>query len=194
MTTPKDDPLRITPEEGDNRMSTRGSTAIAELVASASRTQTWTTATPLTPVGYYPKSGLLPAVVEVRDQTGKWDAPGQTRQLMLSDGGWVIEQTTNVEPFGFFAYNLSNFQKLFGHLVESARAEWTFSEVAGGTNIHWSYTFFPKSAGAKPVLAAIVKLLWGPYMRKVLPGIVAEVERQAGVAAEAAHPNKWTTC
>jgi hypothetical protein len=192
MMTPKNDPLRIPPEEGENRMSTRGSTAIAELVASASRTQTWTTATPLTPVGYYPKSGLLPAVIEVRDQTGKWDAPGQTRQLMLSDGGWVIEQTTNVEPFGFFAYNLSNFQKIFGLLVESARAEWTFSEVAGGTNIHWSYTFFAKNAGAKPVLAAIVRLLWGPYMRKVLPGIVAEVERQAGVAN--AHPNKWTTC
>jgi hypothetical protein len=171
-------------------MSTRGSTAVAELVTSASRTQTWNIATPLTPVGYYPKSGLLPAVLEVRDQTGKWDAPGQTRQLMLSDGGWVVEQTTNVEPFGFFAYNLTQFQKVFGHLVDHARAEWTFSDVESGTNIRWQYTFFPKSAGARPVLAAIVKLLWGPYMHKVLPRIVAEVERQAGVAAAAAHPNK----
>jgi hypothetical protein len=175
-------------------MSTRGSTAIAELVAKAPRTETWNTATPLTPVGYYPKSGLLPAVLEVRDQTGKWDAPGQTRQLMLSDGGWVVEHTTNVEPYGFFAYNLTDFQKIFGKLVWMARAEWTFTEVAGGTNIRWSYTFYPKNAGAKPVLALIVKLLWGPYMHKVLPGIVAEVERRAGVAAESAHPNKWTSC
>ena len=164
-------------------MSSRGSTAIAEFTASASPSQTWSTATPLTPVGFYPKSGLLPAVVEVRNQTGNWDSPGQTRQLMLSDGGWVIEQTTNIERFGFFAYNLTNFQKVFGHLVEHARAEWTFTEVPGGTSIHWTYTFFPKSAAAKPVLAAIVRLLWGPYMRKVLPGIVAEVERQAGVSA-----------
>ena len=71
-------------------MSSRGSTAIAEFTASASPTQTWTTATPLTPVGFYPKSGLLPAVVEVRNQTGNWDAPGQTRQLMLSDGGAIV--------------------------------------------------------------------------------------------------------
>ena len=169
-------------------MSSRGCTAVAELVASAPRSQTWTTATPLTPVGYYPKSGLLPAVVEVRNQTGKWDAPGQTRQLMLSDGGWVIEHTTNVEPFDFFAYNLTDFQKVFGHLVDHARAEWTFTDAHGGTSIHWSYTFFPKSAAAKPVLAAIVRLLWGPYMRKVLPGIVAEVERQAGVAIENERP------
>jgi hypothetical protein len=180
----------LAPDEGGNRMSTRGSIAIAELVTSASRAQAWNTATPLSPVGYYPKSGLLPAVTEVRNQTGKWDAPGQTRQLMLSDGGWVIEQTTNVEPVEFFAYNLTQFQKVFGHLVDHARAEWTFTEVAGGTNIHWRYTFFPKSAAARPVLASIVKLLWGPYMKKVLPRIVAEVERQAGVAAAGAHPTK----
>ena len=175
-------------------MSTRGSTAIAELTAKASRTQTWNTATPLTPVGYYPKSGPLPGVIEVRDQSGAWDKPGQTRQLMLSDGGWVREKTTNVEPYGFFAYNLTDFQKVFKSLVEYARAEWTFTEVDGGTTIHWSYTFFPLNAASKPVLALIIKLLWGPYMRKVLPKIVAEVERQAGVAADTASPNKWTSC
>ena len=175
-------------------MSTRGSTAIAELTASASRTQTWNTATPLTPVGYYPKSGFLPGVIEVRNQTGNWDQPGQTRQLLLSDGGWVVEHTMNVEPYGFFAYNLTDFQKIFGKLVDHARAEWTFTEVAGGTTIHWSYTFFPLNAGAKPVLALIIKLLWGPYMKKVLPKIVAEVERQAGVADAKAAPDKWTSC
>jgi Polyketide cyclase / dehydrase and lipid transport len=175
-------------------MSTRGSTAIAELTAKASRKQTWDTATPLTPVGYYPKSGLLPGVIEVRDQTGNWDRPGQTRQLMLSDGGWVIEQTTNVEPYGFFAYNLTDFQKIFKRLVDHARAEWTFTEVEGGTTIHWSYTFFPLNSVARPILALIISLLWGPYMKKVLPRIVAEVERQAGAAEATAHPNKWTSC
>jgi hypothetical protein len=175
-------------------MSTHGSTAVAELTAKASRTQTWNTATPLTPVGFYPKSGLLPGVLEVRNQTGNWDRPGQTRQLMLSDGGWVVEHTMNVEPYGFFAYNLTDFQKIFGKLVHHARAEWTFTEVAGGTTIHWSYTFFPLNTAAKPALALIIKLLWGPYMKKVLPKIVAEVERQAGAASSTAQPNKWTAC
>jgi Polyketide cyclase / dehydrase and lipid transport len=159
-------------------MASRGSTAVAELVAKAPVAQTWQAATTLTPVGYYPKSGLLPAVLEVRDQTGNWDAPGRSRQLMLSDGGWVVETTTDVAPSSFFAYELTDFQKLFGKLVHHARAEWTFRGVAGGTNIHWSYTFFPRNAAVRPVLAAIVKLLWAPYMRKVLPGIGAEVERQ----------------
>ena len=73
-------------------MPAKGSTAIAELVAAATLVSTWNTATPLTPVGFYPKSGALPGVVEVRNQTGNWDKPGQTRQLMLSDGGWVVER------------------------------------------------------------------------------------------------------
>jgi hypothetical protein len=164
-------------------MNARGSAAVAELTARASPIQTWSIATPLTPVGYYPKSGLLPAVIEVRDQTGSWDKPGQTRQLMLSDGGWVIEHTTDVEPDGFFAYDLTDFQRVFKRLVDHARAEWTFTAVDGGTNIHWSYTFFPLNAGARLVLALIVRLLWGPYMKKVLPRIVAEVERRAAPAA-----------
>jgi Polyketide cyclase / dehydrase and lipid transport len=159
-------------------VSARGSTAIAELTAAASRVQTWSIVTPLSPVGYYPRFGILPAVLEVRNQTGSWDKPGQTRTLLLSDGSSVLEHTMNVEPYGFFAYNLTDFTKIFGRLVDHARAEWTFSEVAGGTAIHWSYTFFPKRGPASAMVATIVKLLWGPYMRRVLQGIVAEVERQ----------------
>ena len=32
--------------------------------------------------------------------------------------------------------------------------------------------------GIAAAAAIIVALLWGPYMKKVLPGIVAEIERQ----------------
>ena len=104
-----------------NRMSGRSATASTELLATASLDHTWNVATMRTPVGLYPKAGLLPAVVEVRDQTGNWDGVGQTRQLMLSDGGSVIEHTTNVDRLEFFAYNLSDFQKVFGVMVQSAR-------------------------------------------------------------------------
>ena len=155
-----------------------GSTAIAQLSAQSPLASTWDIATPLTPVGFYPKSGVLPAVIEVRDQPATWNTPGQTRTLMLSDGGSVIEHITDVDRPGFFAYDLTDFQKLFGKLVDHGRAEWTFTATPGGTNIHWSYTFFPRR-GARVVLALIVRLLWGPYMRKVLPGIVAEIDRRA---------------
>lgn len=152
--------------------------ATVEGVTRASLLRAWEIATPLTPVGYYPKSGPLPAVIEVRDQTGPWDAPGQTRQLMLSDGGYVIEHLVHVDKPEVFVYELSDFQKLFGALVKGARAVWEFTEVNGGTKIRWTYTFHPRR-GAGVVVGAIVKLLWGPYMKRVLPGIIAEVDKQA---------------
>ncbi len=152
--------------------------ATADGVTTASLARAWEVATPLTPVGYYPKYGPLPAVLEVRDQTGAWDAVGQTRQLMLSDGGSVIEHLVQVDRPETFIYELSDFQKLFGSLVSGARAEWEFSNVPGGTSIRLTYTFHPRR-GAGLLVGAIVRLFWWPYMKRVLPGIIAEVNRRA---------------
>jgi hypothetical protein len=144
-------------------------------VAAADLDRAWRVAQPLTPVGYYPRFGPLPAVVAVHDQTGAWDAPDQTRVLELSDGGSVIEHTRIVDAPHFFAYELTDFQKLFGRLVEGARAEWTWTPVEGGTRIDWTYEFHPKPR-CRAVVATIVRLFWGPYMRRVLPGILRAVE------------------
>lgn len=152
--------------------------ATVEQVALAPIDRAWAISVPIDPTGFYPKFGPLPAVVRVENQSGPWDAAGRTRQLILSDGGSVIEHTREVSEPHFFAYELTDFQKLFGHLVEGARAEWTYTEVPTGTSIRWSYAFHPKK-GAGPVVGAIVRLFWAPYMRKVLPAIVAEVERLA---------------
>ncbi|BDZ48904.1 hypothetical protein GCM10025867_11450 [Frondihabitans sucicola] len=132
----------------------------------------------MTPVGYYPKHGPLPAVLEVRGQSGAWNTPGRRRQLMLSDGGSVTETLVTVDAPHRFVYELSNFEKLFGRLVSGARAEWEYTAVAGGTRVDWQYTFFARP-GAGPVLRAIVSLFWAPYMQRVLPGILAEIDRQA---------------
>jgi len=149
--------------------------ATVALVAAAPIDQAWRVSVPADPTKFYPKYGPLPAVVGVRDQTGPWDAVGQTRTLQLSDGGSVVEHIREIDFQRFFAYELTDFQKLFGHLVEGARAEWTYTEVAGGTRISWSYAFHPKK-GAGLLVTAIVRLAWAPYMRRVLPGIVKAVE------------------
>jgi hypothetical protein len=154
--------------------------ATVDGIARVPLERTFDLATPLTPVGFYPKFGPLPATIEVRDQTGPWDAPGQTRQLILSDGGYVIEHLKLVERPSRFSYELTDFQKLFGKLVSGARAQWEFTAVPGGTRIRWTYTFHPfPQPVARVVVGAIVKLFWGPYMKKVLPGIINEVESRA---------------
>ncbi|AMM19625.1 hypothetical protein AX769_05065 [Frondihabitans sp. PAMC 28766] len=160
-------------------MSSSTATATADGDTSARFDRAWDIGTPMTPLGYYPKYGPLPAVVEVRDQTGPWDATGQTRQLMLSDGGYVIEHLVRVDrEAGLFVYELSDFQKLFGRLVSGARAEWEYRATNTGTHVRWTYTFFARP-GAGLLLEAIVRFAWAPYMRKVLPGILAEIDRHA---------------
>jgi len=161
-----------------------GSTAIAVAMATATPKEAYEISGPLDPAKFYPKSGVLPAVVEVRDQSGSWDTVGRTRMLKLSDGGHVIETITDTESPTYFAYELNEFQKLFGALVKGARAEWRFDREAEGTSIRWTYTFFGKP-GRGWLVSLIVKLLWGPYMHKVLPPIANEVSRQAAARAKA---------
>lgn len=123
------------------------------------------------PTRFYPRWGVLPAVVEVRGQTGDWDAVGQTRTLVLSDGGTVTETLTSAES-PLFAYDLSRFTGVFGHLVVGARAKWRVTPVGDGSRIDWTYGFEPLPARGA-LVAAIVRLAWAPYMRRVLPAIAA---------------------
>jgi len=154
----------------------RGHGARVQAVAPADPARTFAILTPSDPARFYPRFRVIPAVVAVTDQTGAWDAVGQTRTLHLSDGSTVVETTTDVERPGFFAYELTDFTKVFGPLVDHARAEWHFDPAEGGTRITWSYTFFGRP-GRGWIVALIVRLTWAAYMRRVIVGIVDEVRR-----------------
>ena len=154
----------------------RHTSASVELIARATPEQAYKISGPIDPALYYPRFGPLPAVTGVVDQSGSWDTVGRTRRLLLSDGGHVIETITDTECPTLFAYELSDFQKLFGSLVAGARAEWRFERVAGGARVHWTYTFSGRP-GCGWIVFLIVRLLWAPYMRRVLPKIVAEIDR-----------------
>ncbi len=155
--------------------------ATTDAVAALTIADTYRIANTIDPTTVYPRFGPLPAVTGVRNQTGPWNTIGFTRQLMLSDGGSVIEQITDVTTPTFFGYELSDFQNIFGTLVSGASAEWQFSEIDGGTRIRWTYTFHPR-AGAGLIVGAIVNVFWARYMRRVLPHIVREVERIAAAS------------
>lgn len=124
---------------------------------------------------FYPKAGVLPAVVEVRDQKGGWDAAGQTRTIVLSDGGTVLETLRSAEA-PRFVYDLTHFTGLFGLLVANAHSEWVVTagdgDAAKTTSIVWTYAFTSKPWRGF-LIAPIVRLAWAPYMRRVLPAIAA---------------------
>ena len=151
--------------------------ATAEGVARAEIDIAWDVATLTSPTAFYPRFGPLPAVVGVQGQSGDWSVVGLVRTLQLSDGSSVVERLTTVDRPARFAYELTDFTKLFGPLVHHANADWRFVDMAGGTGIRWTYSFTARP-GAGAIVGAIVRVFWAPYMRRVLPGILAEAERQ----------------
>jgi hypothetical protein len=130
------------------------------------------------PTKFYPRAGVLPAVVDVRDQTGGWDAGGQTRALVLSDGGTVVETLRSADA-PLFSYDLTQFTGLFGMLVARAHSEWTVTAHGGRSTIVWTYSFTSRP-GRGLVIAAIVRFAWAPYMRRVLPAIAASTVDDSG--------------
>jgi len=155
----------------------RGHGASVEAVAPGDPSHAFDVLTPSDPSRFYPRFRVIPAVIAVTDQSGDWDAVGQTRVLHLSDGSSVRETTTDVERPGLFAYELTEFTRLFGRLVHHARAEWRFQPADGGTRITWSYTFFGLP-GRGWIVAVIVRMAWAAYMRRVIVGLVDEVRRR----------------
>jgi hypothetical protein len=154
------------------------STARAEGFAPAKPDRTFAILTPSDPTRFYPRFGPIPAIVRVDDQTGDWDAVGQSRRLTLSDGGTLIERLKVVDPPRRFAYQLTDFTGFFGNLVAFADAEWDFDANVEGTRIRWTYTFHaqPKRGW---IVRLVVVLWWGRYMRRVLPLLIDEVRRLA---------------
>lgn len=150
-------------------MSTRSATATASVAAPPD--VVFPRLRAHDPTRYYPRSGVLPAVVEVRDQTGPWDAPGRTRTLVLSDGGTLVETLVSTE-LPLFSYDLSRFTGLFGRLVAGGHSEWRVTAAGEGSTIEWTYSF-TSLPGRGLLVAAIVRLAWAPYMRTVLPAIAA---------------------
>lgn len=158
-------------------MSRRGSAATAEAVAPAPPEATFDIVAPADPARFYPSFGPLPAVVAVHDRSGAWDAPGQTRRLELDDGSSVTEHLDRVERPRRISYHLDGFTGPFGRLVDHAEADWRFESVGdSATRIGWTYRYVARP-GRGWIVAAIVRLFWAPYMRRVLPTLVEEVRR-----------------
>ena len=125
--------------------------------------------------------GPLPAATGVENQTGAWDAAGQERTVLLSDGGSARESLTKYEHPHYFSYTVSGFTGAPGLLATSATGEWWFNGVESDkTRIKWQYAFNSRSAVTAPILWIITHVLWRGYMRKALKLSIEQLEDKAG--------------
>ena len=119
-----------------------------------------------------------PAVTSTRDQTGDWDAPGQTRTVCLSDGSTAKEHLTAYDYPTYFSYTVSDFTGSLRFVTTGANGEWWFAAnpAIGGTDVKWRYAFKPRVSLAAPFLSFIAKVLWRGYMRKAIGLCKSEFE------------------
>ncbi len=118
--------------------------------------------------------GIIPPVKEVRDQVGGWDAPAQTRTILLVGGGRARETLTSVAPPRSFGYTLSDISGPLAMLVRSVDGVWSFAPAGTGTRVSWQWTLHPKSSGAAPLLPVFAKM-WKGYARVVLEKLSAQL-------------------
>ncbi|MGI3784027.1 MAG: SRPBCC family protein [Janthinobacterium lividum] len=111
--------------------------------------------------------GPFPGVRQTVDQTGAWDAPGQTRRPLLSDGSTAHEVLTEHTPPHSFAYEITGFTNILRMLVHGVRGEWTFTPDGSGTLIRWCYEFKARP-GATRLVRTAVATPWRLYMRQAL--------------------------
>ncbi|OBH54150.1 hypothetical protein A5685_12455 [Mycobacterium colombiense] len=116
--------------------------------------------------------GPFPPIKEVREQTGAWDAAGQTRVVHLAGGASMREELTSVDPPRSFGYRLSEVTGPMALLVDHVLGEWIFAPAVGGTEITWRWDIRPRSAltaWALPVLGR----MWKGYARRALQHLSA---------------------
>src|ERR1700742_3232121 len=120
--------------------------------------------------------GPIPPVKEVREQTGAWDAPGQTRIVRLAGGASMREELTSVDPPRSFGYRLAEITGPMALLVDHVLGEWIFTPAAGGTEITWRWDLHPRSALTALALPVFGRL-WQGYARHSLRELSAILTR-----------------
>jgi len=145
----------------------RSFSATVQIKIAADQNEVFQRVVPIELTSVFPGYGPLPAVIGTRDQTGGWDAAGQTRTVLLSDGSSAHEMLTQYECPRYFSYTVSNFTGIFGGLTTSANGEWWFQKdpSSDATFVKWRYAFNARSFFSAPILWLIVKIFWQRYMR-----------------------------
>ena len=120
--------------------------------------------------------GPIPPIKQVRDQTGAWDAPGQTRTVMLAGGGSMQEELTRVDPPRSFSYTLTDIRGLLAPLVSWVEGEWLFTPKGTGTEVTWRWTVHPRFHLAAPLIPVFGRF-WQGYARQALEELSEQLVR-----------------
>ncbi|OBJ30659.1 MULTISPECIES: SRPBCC family protein [Mycolicibacter] len=111
--------------------------------------------------------GPIPPIKEVRDQADEWGSVGQTRTVLLTGGGSMREELTEIDPPRAFGYRLTDITGPMAPLVAYVEGRWQFAPAGSGTTVTWSWVIHPRSRLGAPLLP-VLGWLWKGYARQAL--------------------------
>ena len=122
------------------------------------------------------RSGPIPPIRETREQPATWDTVGQSRLIVLADGGTMRETLTTVDHPHAFGYDITDLTGAFRLLVASASGRWAFEPDGTGCRVTWSWTIHPRGP-IGPLAMPVFGRFWHGYARKALTRLDSQLAR-----------------
>lgn len=109
----------------------------------------------------------FPAVQEVRDEPEDWGTVGQTRTILLADGGSVRETLTSVDRPRSYTYVLDEIHGKLRPFVSTVEGAWSVTPEGTGARVGWSWTVHPQASPAR-LTVTVIGRMWKGYAERAL--------------------------
>lgn len=109
----------------------------------------------------------IPPIREVRDAPEAWDTVGQSRRIVLADGGTMLETLTRVDPPAAFGYAITELTGPLSPIASAADGLWAFEAAGTGSRVTWSWDVTPNGTLGDLVMPVFGRL-WKGYARQAL--------------------------
>ncbi|GAA2175892.1 hypothetical protein GCM10009846_27550 [Agrococcus versicolor] len=116
---------------------------------------------------------LLPAIDATVTLSGptRWGTEvGQSRRIVLADGGSMVETVRTIDAPEATTYEMSDLTGPFATLFSGVLGEWTFEPLGGGTRVTWRWRLRPRSVVGR-IAAPVIARMWQGYAAKALERI-----------------------
>lgn len=116
------------------------------------------------------RAGAIPPIKECTGQDGAWGTVGQTRTVVLADGGTNLETLVTADRAGgIYQYELSNFTGAMKALVAGVDGQFSFVGEGNGTRVTWSWAIKPTNGVTRLLALPVLGAFWKQYAAKMWP-------------------------
>ncbi len=109
----------------------------------------------------------FPAVREVSDQSGDWGTVGETRTILLTDGGRLRQTIISADPPRGYTYVLDEIRGPLRPFVRTIEGAWSVTPEGTGARVGWAWTLHPKASPARLTMNVIGRM-WKGYADRAL--------------------------